>query len=78
MVQVAYCKAVPAGLFKLKEEKTMSFSVPESTEIQDDRAFRKHMGEVECPFCKTLLSNDEIYQLNEDVCVCSSCGEVLE
>jgi len=56
----------------------MSFSVPESTEIQDDRAFRKHMGEVECPFCKTLLSNDEIYQLNEDVCVCSSCGEVLE
>ena len=49
------------------------------SEASDDRAFRKHMGEVECPNCKALLYDESDYSVYEEydekIVICRSCGK---
>ena len=47
------------------------------SEASEDKAFRKHMGEIECPNCKKLLSDENDYSVYEEydekIVICRHC-----
>ena len=53
---------------------------PEYTEAQDDRDFRKHMGEIECPNCGRPINDSSDCDYDDvDRCYrCGWCGASLE
>ena len=46
------------------------------SETSEDKAFRKHMGEIECPHCGLLLMDDDIEKI-EDELICVNCGGIV-
>jgi len=49
----------------------------QQSEVQEDRAFRNHMGEKECPHCGVWISDEEDYTVCEGSMFCKSCGGEL-
>jgi len=47
----------------------------EHSEANDDKAFRIHSGEIECPNCHALLYDEDDYKVCEGNMFCNYCGE---
>jgi len=50
-------------------------NLKDPSEVREDKEFRKYMGEIECPNCGRLLSEDECEYDTIDRCSrCYYCG----